>query len=169
MTVIYGVYSAPEAAERAYDALLSAGVSPGSIVVMAPEPFEERRFMQRGGHSGMSWMAVAGALIGLTTAYLLTSQTQQAWPINTGGMPTVTNWTNMIIIFELTMLGVVLATVITLLRAAGIPAKLPVYYDAAVSDGRIVVGAADDGSLQFDVVERALRTAGPDTIRLKRA
>ena len=62
----------------------------------------------------MPWIAVIGAALGLTTAYLLTSVTQRAWAINTGGMPIVSNWTNMIIMFELTMLGAVLATVLTL-------------------------------------------------------
>ena len=51
----------------------------------------------------------------MATGYFLTSITQQAWPIVTGGMPIVTNWSNLIIIFELTMLGAVFASVITLL------------------------------------------------------
>jgi hypothetical protein len=169
VNIIYGLFSAPASAQRAYAALRSAGVARNSIVVMSPEPFEEWEFMEQDKHSRMSWIAVIGAFVGLTTAYLLTSLTQQAWPINTGGMPTVTNWTNIIIMFELTMLGAVLATVITLLRTARLPAKLPACYDSSVSEGKIVIGAADDGKLQLDAVERALRNAGADQIEIKPA
>ena len=73
----------------------------------------------------MPWIAVIGAGLGLTSGYLLTSVTQRAWAINTGGMPIVSNWTNIIIMFELTMLGAVLATVLTLLLTARLPARLP--------------------------------------------
>src|SRR5687768_16498578 len=132
---------------------------------MSPEPFEEWGFMQEDHHSGISWIAVMGAAVGLATAYLLTSQTQQAWPINTGGMPIVSNWTNMIILFELTMLGAVLATVLGFLKTARLPARLPAFHEPAVSEGRIVVGAADDGRLPLDVVERALRDAAPIEVK----
>jgi hypothetical protein len=169
MNVIYGLYEAPESAQCAYDLLLSAGVSPSSILVMSSEPFEEWEFGNRDHRSVISWFAIIGAAIGLTIAYLLTSQTQQAWPINTGGMPIVSNWTNLIIMFELTMLGAVLATVFTLLRTAGLPARLPAHYDPVVSEGRILIGAADYNQHEADAIERALLVAGPESIQTKRS
>ena len=40
--------------------------------------------------------------------------TELAWPLQTGNMPIVAWWPNLIVIFELTMLGAILATAITL-------------------------------------------------------
>src|SRR5262245_11672283 len=120
MKAVYGLYSTPEAAQRAVDGLRSKGIAESKITILSSEPLEEHEFGQRDRHTWMTWIAAGGGLIGFTTAYLLTYITQLLWPINTGGMPIVTNWSNMIILFELTMLGTVFATVITLLITARI-------------------------------------------------
>ncbi len=92
------------------------------------------------------------------TGYLLTSLTQKAWAINTGGMPIVSNWTNLIVICELTMLGGVFASVITLLITAKIPNLQGGLYDPAISDGKILVGVTNPR--EAAEVERALLAAG---------
>jgi hypothetical protein len=106
-----------------------------------------------------------GGLLGLAAAYLLTSQTQQAWPINTGGMPIVSNWTNLIVIFELTMLGAVFATVITLILTAGLFSRLPKFYDPAVSQGKILIGAASSSPARADIVETTLRATSSTAVK----
>jgi hypothetical protein len=55
-------------------------------------------------------------------------------------MPLAPNWTNLIIIFEMTMLSAIIATVVTLLVTAGIPSRGGRMYDPEVSDGYILVG-----------------------------
>ena len=40
-----------------------------------------------------------------SAAVLLTTGTELAWPLNTGGMPIVAWWPNLVIIFEMTMLA----------------------------------------------------------------
>jgi hypothetical protein len=112
----------------------------------------------------MPWVAIAGAVIGFLTAYFLTSVTQRAWEINTGGMPIVSNWTNIIILFEMTMLGAVLSTVLTLLATARLPGTLPALYDPAISDGRILVGVAN-ATYSPTQIQSALRAAHPDTLK----
>ncbi len=63
-----------------------------------------------------------------------------SWPLKTAGMPIVPLWTNLIIIFEMTMLSAIIATVITLLITAGLPSRGGKLYDPEVSDGYILVG-----------------------------
>ncbi|MNC98307.1 hypothetical protein D3C83_162250 [compost metagenome] len=70
----------------------------------------------------------------------------------------MTNWTNMIIIFELTMLGAVFASVITLLITARIPGRQSPLYDPEISDGKILIGVRNPSD--SSAVERALRAAG---------
>jgi hypothetical protein len=165
MKAVYALYSHPEAAQRAFDSLKQAGIPDGKITVMSAEPLEEYEFGRKDSRTWMTWIAALGGIIGLTTGYLLTSLTQQAWPINTGGMPIVSNWTNMIIIFELTMLGAVFASVITLLVTARIPGRQSVLYDPEISNGKILIGV--DNPSDAAAVERALRAGGaaiPKTI-----
>jgi len=75
------------------------------------------------------------------SAVLLTRGTELAWPLVTGGMPIVAWWPNLVIIFEMTFLGAIVTTVVSLLIACGLPTFKKSLYDPAVSDGKILVGA----------------------------
>ena len=65
-------------------------------------------------------------------------------------------WPNLIIIFEMTMLSAILATVVTLLVSAGIPSRGGKIYDPEVSDGYILVGVENAG----DAAEARARAGG---------
>lgn len=164
MKAVYGLYPTAESAQHAVDGLRKAGISDRQITILSSEPLEHFEFAQRDSKTWMNWIAVAGAAIGCLGSYLLLSITQRVWPIDTGGMPIVTNWTNLIIIFELTMLGAIFATVATLLVTAGIPnLKRDKLYDPEVSNGKILVGVANPSDA--NAIERALRAAGHGTLK----
>jgi hypothetical protein len=164
MKAVYGLYSGPIAAQSAFEHLKSAGVDERHIVVLSSEPHEEYPFAQGDHKSWMTWIAAAGGFIGMATGYLLTSITQKIWEIDTGGMPIVTNWTNIIVIFELTMLGVVFASVITLLITARLPGKIPEIYDSEIADGKILIGVSNVWGGAADI-ERALRAGGAKKLK----
>jgi hypothetical protein len=166
MKAVYALYSSPHHAQRAVDDLRAAGFADPQITVLSSEPLEEYEFGQRDRKTLMSWVAGAGALVGLATGYFLTSITQNLWPIHTGGMPIVTNWTNLIVIFELTMLGAVLSTVITLLVTAKIPNRRPELYDKEVSYGKILIGVANPKD--SEAVERVLLLGGKGVLKTLR-
>ena len=84
-----------------------------------------------------------GGAIGALSGYLLTTLTQKAYPIATGGMPITPPWTNGIIIYELTMLGAILMTLIVLLRGARLPNFKGVITDPEIWTGKILVGVVD--------------------------
>jgi hypothetical protein len=157
MNAVYGLFNTPELAQQAVDGLRAAGVPEREITVHSTEPLEEYEFGARDRDTLMPWNAVLGATIGLASGYFLTSVTQQAWPLVTGGMPIVTNWSNLIIIFELTMLGAVFASVLTLLIAARIPSNLPKFYDPEISQGKILIGVTNAKNMKE--VERALQAS----------
>ena len=164
MSAVYGLYPTPESAQHAVNGLRKAGIADRQITIISSEPLEHYEFGKKDSKTWMNWIAVAGAATGCLIAYLLTSVTQQLWPIDTGGMPIVTNWSNMIIIFELTMLGGIFATVAALLVTAGIPdLRRNKLYDPEVSEGKILVGVANPSDAR--VVERALRADGQGTLK----
>jgi hypothetical protein len=82
-------------------------------------------------------------------------------------MPIVSWWPNLIVMFELTMLGGILATVITLFITAKIPTRESKLYDSAVSDGKILVGVESLSEATASLVERALTAGG--AVPLKRS
>jgi hypothetical protein len=165
MNAVYGLFDNPEAAQRAVDGLRAAGVTDADIQVMSSEPFEEYEFGHKDSASWIHWIALLGGITGCAAAYLLTSLTQQAWPIRTSGMPIVAPWPNLIVIFEMTMLGAILATVLTLFVSAKLPRRLPPLYDTEVSTGYILVGVQRAaGEFPSDVVA-ALEAVGEGRVK----
>lgn len=141
MTAIYGLFSTPGDAQRAYSGLKRAGVNERDITVVSAEPFEAFEFSHRDHSMILFRLALVGGIIGFLAAVALVRGTEMAWPIITGGMPIVSWYPNLVIIFEMTMLGAIVTTVISLLVAAKLPTFGKTLYDPAVSDGKILVGA----------------------------
>ena len=155
MKAIYGLYGDGPSAQQAVNRLRAVGLPDREIVVMSAQPMEEFEFGHMDSKTWIWWIACAGGLAGMATAFGLSWITEMSWPINVGGLPTFAWWPNLIIIFELTMLGAIIATVGTLVVTAGL-GRRPSFYDPAVSDGKILVGVANPPDAQVRVFEDAL-------------
>src|SRR5262245_2838354 len=162
MSAVYALYANGHAAERAVRALRAAGVDDRDITVISNEPLEQFEFSELHKATRIWYIASLGGLLGLIGGTWLTRMTELARPLPTGNMPIVAWWPNLIVIFELTMLGAILATVATLLVTGGLVRRRPALYDPAVSDGRILVGV--EAARDEQAVERALR-AGDGEIK----
>jgi hypothetical protein len=164
MKAVYALYPDPDSAQRAVNELRAAGVPDREIVVMSSEPFEEYEFSHRDSATWLHWIAGAGGAVGLAVAYWLTSTTQQLWPIVTSGMPIVAMWPNTIILFEMTMLGAIVATVAALLVTTRLPARLSHLHDPEVSDGYILVGL-ENPSAPLDRLQPAFDAPGTGRVK----
>jgi len=164
MTALYGLYDDPAIVQRAVDRLRAAGIAEDEIVVMSSEPFEEFEFSHRDKADWLYKVAGAGGVAGFAFGAFLTTVTQLAWPIKTSGMPIVAPWPNMIVVFELAMLGAILATVVTLFISAKLPSRLSRFYDPAISDGYILVGVQQPGD-RAEAISAALEGAGPGQLK----
>jgi hypothetical protein len=162
---VYGLYPDPYAAQRAVNRLYAAGVAEDDVVVMSGEPFEEQPFAHRDSATWLWYIACLGGAIGLVFATWLTRMTELAWPLPTGNMPIVAWWPNLIVMFELTMLGAILATVLTMFITTRLPGRVPPFYDPEVTNGKILVGVANPADA--DAVERALVAPGGEIKRIK--
>jgi hypothetical protein len=158
MKAVYGLYADPNIAQQAVINLRSAGVADQDITVISSEPFEHFEFGNRDAKTAMPWIAAVAGITGLVLTYYLLGLSQRSWPLVTSGMPIVPLWTNLIIIFEMTMLSAIIATVVTLLITAGLPSRGGKLYDPEVSDGYILVGVEDPADAES--LERALTLDG---------
>ena len=165
MSAVYALYADGAAAQRAVNALRSAGIADEQITVASAEPMEHYEFGEMNRATRMWYIAAAGGIVGLAVGTWLTWMTQVAWPLPTGNMPIVAWWANMIVMFELTMLGAILATVGTLLVSGALVRRAPPLYDPRVTkEGKILVGV--DAARDATAVERALSSAGGEVARL---
>jgi hypothetical protein len=169
MTVLYGLYSDPETAQAAVDALNAATselkFDPRQIVIVSGEPHEGYDFADSHLTSLPYRWAVFGGVIGALSGYLLTTLTQKDYPIVTGGMPITPPWTNGIIIYELTMLGAILMTLIVLLRGARLPNFKGVITDPEIWTGKILVGVVDPPGDSPSELEKCLLQAGATQVK----
>ena len=160
MKAIYALYAEPADVQKAVDRLRAAGVAEPEIVVISSEPIEEYEFSHRDKATWLYVIAAVGGVAGLAFGTWLTRMTELAWPIHTGNMPIVAWWPNMIVMFELTMLGGILATVIALFVTAKLPSREPTLSAPRVADGRILVGIENPPAASVSAIERALLAGG---------
>ena len=165
MTSIYGLFDKPDAAQRAYTSLKRAGIPSREITIVSSEPFEAFEFSHRDHSMILFRLALVGGVIGFISAVALTRGTALAWPLVTGGMPIVAWWPNLVIIFEMTMLGAIVTTVVSLLVASKLPSFRKDLYDPAVSDGKILVGVPLSGGRTEEGVREALKAGGPSAVK----
>ena len=155
MKAVYALYPDGHSAQQALSRLQAAGVLDRDITIQSAQPMEDFEFGHIDKHSWMWWIACGGGLAGMVTAFGLAWLTETSWPINVGGLPTLAWWPNLIIIFELTMLGAIVATVATLVVTAGLGRRSSLY-DPEVSDGKILVGVENPPDSAVREVETAL-------------
>jgi hypothetical protein len=132
-----------------------AGIAEDDILIMSSQPMEDFAFGRRDKATWMWWLACAGGLMGMSAGLGLAWLTETSWPINAGGLPIFAWWPNLIIAFEMTMLGAIVSTVVTLVVTAGL-GRRPQLYDPEVSDGKILVGVQDPPDSAFSQLETAL-------------
>jgi hypothetical protein len=159
MKAVYALYSTGDSAQRAVNGLRAAGYQDADITVISAAPMEEYEFSHIGRHSYQWYIACAGGLAGLLFSTWLTTFAEKDWPIKVGNMPIVAWYPNLIVMFEMTMLGAIVASVVTLIVTAGLARRMPALYDPEVTNGKILVGIATPRDGSAAEVERVLLAA----------
>ncbi|OFW15412.1 MAG: hypothetical protein A3H29_02540 [Acidobacteria bacterium RIFCSPLOWO2_02_FULL_67_21] len=165
MTAVYGLYPDGASAQQAVNRLRAAGVLDRDITVISAQPMEDYEFGQMDKATWMWWFACLGGLIGLSAGLGLTWLTETSWPMDVGGLPIYAWWPNTIIIFEMTMLGAIVATTLTFVLSALWPQRGRTLYDPEVTEGQILVGVEHPVDELVSELERAL--SAPPGARVK--
>jgi hypothetical protein len=155
--IVYALYYDTDSAKIAIERIRFLGIEPQDIVIVTNRPLNIAR-TKRNGHS-LWYVASGGAVVGLAFGIFLTVMTETAWPLTTGNMPIVTWWSNLVITFELTMLGSILATAIGFLVSAKLPGRQK-WIGPSVDDGRILVGIEDPRPEMVREIEQVFQDLG---------
>ena len=122
---ILGLFQQPEPAADAMDGLKEAGFELGTFDVLTGTPYPEGAFGEHVPQHRLFRYPAFGAIIGFTLAVFLTSVTQLAYPMVTGGKPILSIFAMLIIMYEMTMLAGVIATVIGIVIESRLPNMQP--------------------------------------------
>ena len=165
---VLALYSNAGYAAEAGEALDNAGFSKEDYDFLTDTPYPEGAFGERHNSHRLYVFPFVGALIGLTTAILLTAGTQISYPLVTGGKPILSIPPMAIITYEGTMLGAILFTVIGIIFESRLPTAKKHIYDDRITEGYIgvVVDCQED---QVNTVEQILTQAGAEEVRREEA
>jgi hypothetical protein len=147
----------------ALDNLRLLGLREEDMGLLMGVPYTEKMTGRPKIHEPVPWVSILGALSGLGIALILTAGTQLLYPIRVGGRPLFAIQTALIPIFELTMLGLMLGTLLNFLWKNGFPSTKPGYYDHLINYGRVALEANFDARYEQEV-KRAMIDAGAERV-----
>lgn len=161
---VLGLYETPDAGADAMDGLRAAGFPIGSFDVLTGTPYPEGAFGEHVPQHRLFRFPFFGAMLGFMLAILMTAGTQLAYPVVTGGKPILSIFAMVIIAYELTMLGAVIATVVGIIFESRLPNLNLGAYDTRITAGYIGVVVTCDEDRTNEAVT-VLRNAGAMEIK----
>jgi hypothetical protein len=164
MKALYSLYPNQGAAQEAVDLLRVAGVSDRDIIIRSAAPLDDCELGRGDAATWLPWISTAGGAVGLGVGTWLPRATAASWPLLTGGIPAASWWANLIVMFELMMLGAILATVAGFIVTAGLTSRSMPIHEPALADGWVLVGVMT--SQPSARVENVLDPAGAGRIRM---
>lgn len=156
---LLGLFRDANAVADAIDALRNAGFSGHEIKTLTDVPYPDGAFGEDPERHRLYVFPFVGGACGFSVGLLLTVGTQIVYPMVTGGKPVLSIPPMINVMYEGTMLGAILFTVLGILFESRLPDFSPAPYDPRISEGYIgvLVTRADGRSA---AAERAMRDAG---------
>ena len=161
---ILGVYQQPDDVAEAVTRLRQAGYDDNEFDILSGTPYPEGTFGERVAAHRLYIFPIVGAIIGFSIALLITAGTQLSFPLITGGKPILAIPPMLIIMYEGTMLGAILSTVIGVIFESRLPRFDIGVYDTRITEGYIglLVACPEE---QTGSAEQLLRETGADDVK----
>jgi hypothetical protein len=154
-----GLFRTADEVVDVVSSLRSAGFKGTDVKVLTDSPYPEGAFGEETERHRLYVFPFIGAACGFSVGLLLTIGTQIAYPIITGGKPIQSIPPMIHIIYEGTMLGAILFTIMGILFESRLPFFGGTPYDRRISEGYLgVLVTKTDG--RTDVAERVFREGG---------
>ena len=153
---VLGLFDNADKAADATDGLLEVGCAQEDFDVLTGCPYPEGAFGEKTPKHHIYVFPLIGALMGLSVAILLTSGTQIAYPMVTGGKPILAIPAMTIITYEGTLLGAVIFTILGIIFESRLPRPRLEPYDPRITEGYIGLLVTCPAE-RLDAVDQALR------------
>ena len=161
---VLGLFVDEDKAADALDALKAEGYGASEYEVLTGTPYPEGTFGEAEPvHKLYRWPLV-GALCGFIIGIVLTTGTQLAYPLVTGGKPILGIPPMVIIIYEGSMLGAIIFTVIGIIFESRLPRLFMGAYDTRITEGYIGVAITTEEG-RVGKAEELLRKAGAEDVK----
>ena len=155
---VLGLYTEEDSAADALDNLRDAGFEEGEYELLTGTPYPEGTFGEAEPEHHLFRWPLIGAACGFTGGLIITAGTQMAYPLITGGKPILSIPPMAIIMYEGTMLGAIIFTIIGIIFESRLPRLFMGAYSEKITEGHIGVTVTTDEG-RTGVAEEALKEA----------
>jgi hypothetical protein len=156
---LLGIFRDADSVVQAVDGLRGAGITGDDVEVLSDSPYPEGAFGEGHHRHRLFVFPFVGAACGLAVGLMLTISTQISYPMITGGKPVLSIPPMINVMYEGTMLGAILFTIMGIIFESRLPNLSPKPYDPRISEGYLGVLVRRTGG-RVSAAERVLRDAG---------
>ncbi len=136
-TTLLAVFPDLDPAARALDELRTLGIPEEQMNVIAGIPVTEAMLGRPRQWSNVPRLALGGALAGFGVGLFLAVGTPLMYPVYVGGQPLIPVPPSIVVVFEMTMLVMLIATFVGVFLDSAYPSYRPKHYVPEISDGKI--------------------------------
>jgi hypothetical protein len=134
---LLAVFPDLDPAAQAIEKLRALGVDDGNMNVISGIPVTEAMLGRPRQWTNVPRLALGGAAAGFLFGLFLAVGTPNLYPVHVGGQPLVPVPPGIVIVFEMTMLLMLIATFVGVFLDSYFPSYRPKEYVAEISDGKI--------------------------------
>ena len=160
---VLGLFTDENVVADTMDSLKEEGYSSAEYEVLTGTPYPEGTFGEEEPVHKLYRWPLMGAVCGFITGILITAGTQLAYPLVTGGKPILGIPPMAIIIYEGTMLGSIIFTVIGVVFESRLPRLFMGAYDTRITEGYIGVTVTTEED-RVGKAEEVLKQSGAEDI-----
>ncbi len=161
--MLLAVFEDIEPAAKGIERLQEMGIADDQMNVISGVPVKNTILGRPSSLSYVSRIALTGAILGFLTGVFLIWGTPFLFPLIAGGQPIYPVPQFFIIVFEMTMLGLMGFAFLGMFVDSGFPSYTPKEYVPEISDGKIAVLFRCPGGTQKKFTD-ALKKAGAESV-----
>jgi hypothetical protein len=150
-------------AAEAVDKLHKLGVGDAHMNVISGVPVTEAMLGRPHQRTNVPRLALGGALAGFAVGLFLSVGTPDLYFSLVGGQPKIPIPPSVIVLFEMTMLGMLISTFLSVFLDSRFPAYQPMHYVPEISDGKIAILFECEAEMEGQVTT-AMTEIGAETI-----
>jgi hypothetical protein len=165
---LLAVFPDLEPAANALDELRSLGLADDQMNVISGIPVTEAMLGRPRQWTNVPRLALGGAAAGFVVALFLAFGTPSLYPVAVGGQGFFPGPPTVVVIFEMTMLGMLLSTFLGVFLDSTFPSYRPMQYIREISDGKIAVffSCPKESREKFS---RAMTALGAEKVKIAEA
>jgi len=158
------IFDDVDPAAHGVDKLREMGVADADMNVIAGIPVTEAMLGRKRQWSNVQRLAAGGAVAGFLVGLFLAVGTPNMYYIAVGGQPKVPFPPLVVVVFELTMLGMLISTFLGVFLDSSYPSYAPKEYVPEISDGKVALMFACPADAEKKFAD-ALTALGAESVK----